>query len=742
MRFLSFGLLGLLVVWMMAATVVEKLYGTPLAVRYAYGSPLFAACWGVTAACAAIHLLRRRVQRRPTTMLLHGAFAVILLGAVVTRLWGVQGSLHLRQDATAPAHEFTAADGTTHTLPFGLRLKQFSVDYYPGTVAPMDYVSRIVVDDGGQTVEAAVSMNRIYSHRHYRFYQSKYDTDGQGTTLAISYDPWGIGLTYAGYGLLLLSMILFFSDPHSRFRKLLHHPLLRRGAVCLAFGLAGATGVQAANAPRALPRETAEAFGRLYVYYNDRICPLQTLAKDFTVKLCGHSTYKGLTPEQVLTGWFFYYDNWKEEPCIRIRSKEVQHLLGIEGSYARLIDFVGRDGYKLGEALREGTAVTDTRGASEANEKFSLISQVATGSIWKLYPYAETGDSSAAVKRLAWYSLTDRHPAGMPVEQTRFVRSCMNYVGEQVARRDFRRVEELVGKLRKYQVREAQGFLPSDTRIAAERCYNRLNNSRPLAMTSLTLGLLTFVAYCRCMVRRRQMPRLVTRTLAVLLGGLFLFLCFLLVLRGVVGGYLPMSNGHETMQLMAACTALLTCCLHRKLPIALSFGFLLSGLALLVSMMGEANPPITPLMPVLSSPLLSLHVMVIMAAYTLLAFLMLNGVTALTVRATRKDWREEAERLQLLGEVLLYPAVFLLATGIFVGAVWANVSWGSYWSWDPKEVWALITLLIYALALHPASLPLFRRPLFFHWFSVLAFLSVLITYFGVNFLLGGMHSYA
>ena len=520
----------------------------------------------------------------------------------------------------------------------------------------------------------------------FRTYIEQADTDGQGTTLAVSYDPWGIGLTYAGYGLLLLSMILFFSDPHSRYRKLLHHPLLRRGAVCLAFGLAGATGVQAANAPRALPRETAEAFGRLYVYYNDRICPLQTLAKDFTVKLCGHSTYKGLTPEQVLTGWFFYYDNWKEEPCIRIRSKEVQHLLGIEGSYARLIDFVGRDGYKLGEALREGTAVTDTRGASEANEKFSLISQVATGSIWKLYPYAEAGDSSAAVKRLAWYSLTDRHPAGMPVEQTRFVRSCMNYVGEQVARRDFRRVEELVGKLRKYQVREAQGFLPSDTRIAAERCYNRLNNSRPLAMTSLTLGLLAFVAYCHCMVRKRQMPRLVTRTLAVLLGGLFLFLCFLLVLRGMVGGYLPMSNGHETMQLMAACTALLTCCLHRKLPIALSFGFLLSGLALLVSMMGEANPPITPLMPVLSSPLLSLHVMVIMAAYTLLAFLMLNGVTALTVRATRKDWREEAERLQLLGEVLLYPAVFLLATGIFVGAVWANVSWGSYWSWDPKEV--------------------------------------------------------
>lgn len=742
MRFLSFALLGVLVVWMMAATLVEKLYGTPFAVRYAYGSPLFAACWGVMAACAAAHLVRRKVQRRPAAMLLHGAFAVILLGAAVTRLWGVHGSLHLRQDAAAPAYGFATADGATHTLPFGLRLERFSVDYYPGTVAPMDYVSRLVVDDGGQTVEAAVSMNHIYSHRHYRFYQSKYDSDGQGTTLAVSYDPWGIGLTYAGYGLLLLSMALFFFDPHSRFRQLLHHPLLRRGAACLVLGLAGAAGMQAAEAPRALPRETAEAFGRLYVYYNDRICPLQTLAKDFTVKLCGRSTYKGLTPEQVLTGWFFYYDNWKEEPCIRIKSKEVRQLLGIGGVYARLADFVGRDGYKLGGALREGTGVADTRGVGEANEKFSLVSQVATGSIWRLYPYAEAGDSCAAAKRLAWYSLVDRPPAGMPAEQARFVRGCMNYVSEQVAKRDFRQVEELVGKLRKYQVREAGGFLPSDTRVAAERCYNRLNNSRPLAMASLALGLLAFVAYCRCMVRGRQMPRLVTRVLAVLLGALFLFLCFLLALRGVVGGHAPMSNGHETMQLMAACAALLTCCLHRRLPIALSFGFLLGGLALLVSMMGEANPPVTQLMPVLSSPLLSFHVMVIMAAYALLAFVMLNGVTALVVHASRKDRQEEVERLQLLGEVLLYPAVFLLAAGIFIGAVWANVSWGSYWSWDPKEVWALITLLIYSLALHPASLPVFRRPLFFHWFSVLAFFCVLITYFGVNFLLGGMHSYA
>jgi hypothetical protein len=174
----------------------------------------------------------------------------------------------------------------------------------------------------------------------------------------------------------------------------------------------------------------------------------------------------------------------------------------------------------------------------------------------------------------------------------------------------------------------------------------------------------------------------------------------------------------------------------------LPFGFLLCGLTLMVSMLGESNPQITQLMPVLQSPLLSIHVVVIMIAYSLLAFIMLNGVTAVILHQSQKECKEQIERLQIISQIILYPAIFLLAIGIFIGAVWANVSWGRYWGWDPKEVWALITMLVYALALHPRSLPWFHRTMFFHVFCITAFITVLITYFGVNFLLGGMHSYA
>lgn len=745
LKILSFGTLGLLVLALMAATLLEKGYGSRFAAEWVYGSPLFVAGWGVMVVSAIAYLVCCKVQKRFATFLLHLSFAAILLGALVTHVWGVQGSLYLRQEVDRPVRTFVASDGEVKPFPFGVRLEDFRVEYYPGTSAPMDFVSRLLVDDGSATAGGEVSMNRIYSYRHYRFYQSGYDADGRGVTLAVAFDPWGIALTYAGYGLLLCSMVLFFFERGSGFRKLLRHPLLRSAAVCAGMLLLLSAEVQAGEAaralPRTLPRETAAEFGNLYVYYNDRISPLQTLARDFTVKLCGKPSYRGLSAEQVLTGWFFYYDSWKEEPCIRIKNGEVQRLLGIEGGYARLSDFAGEDGYKLDEGLLGAADVSARRAIEEANEKFSLISMVATGSLWRIYPVVSLADSTET-GRLHWYSLADRLPSDMPAELGRFVRGSMNYIGEQVARGDFGEVVRLLGKIRKYQEKEGGGLLPSAFRFRAERCYNSQNNSLPLAAACITLGILAFIGYCRCMAARKPVPPKVTKGLLALLVVLFLYLCFLMALRGIVGGHIPMSNGYETMQLMAACTALLTLFLCRKMPMAVSFGFLLCGLSLMVSMLGESNPQVTQLMPVLHSPLLSLHVLVIMVAYSLLAFVMLNGVTAVVLHGFRTDCEREVERLRIVSCLLLYPAVFLLVAGIFIGAVWANLSWGRYWGWDPKETWALITLLVYALALHPASLPCFRKPMFFHRFSIAAFFCVLITYFGVNFLLGGMHSYA
>ena len=258
-------------------------------------------------------------------------------------------------------------------------------------------------------------------------------------------------------------------------------------------------------------------------------------------------------------------------------------------------------------------------------------------------------------------------------------------------------------------------------------------------MFNLTVGLLAFaVLLYRGMRRAAADSRMLRGLERFFTGALWAALAFQSLgyaLRWYIGGRVPLSNGYETMQFLALATLLLACLLRRRFPFTLPFGFLLSGFALLVSYLGQMNPQITPLMPVLVSPWLSSHVSLIMMSYALFAFMMLNGVLALCVR-------REALRLMLLSRLLLYPAVFFLGAGIFLGAIWANVSWGHYWSWDPKEVWALVTFMVYAVPFHAGSLPRLRKPLFFHVYMMVAFLTVLMTYFGVNYVLGGMHSYA
>lgn len=764
LKYISFCLLILLILMLGVATILEKIYDTDFVTTHIYGSSVFILLWGFCAATALCYLIRRKQQKQWAAFMLHISFILILGGALITHFLGLQGSVHLRQDEPGKI-AFVCAEQQAEQFPFRISLKEFHLKYYPGTSAPMDFVSTVVVHDGDGTSEGKVAMNHIYTYRNYRFYQSRYDVDGKGTILAVSYDPYGIFITYTGYALLLLSIILFFFQKDSRFRKLLRHPSLRYIGVLCFLWLGGACTLHAGNAPRTLPKHVAEKFGNLYVYYNDRICPMQTLARDFTLKLCGSLTYKGLTSEQVLTGWFFYYDDWKKQPVIKIKSKKIRKLLEIKGGYACLTDFVDNKGYKLECAVSSG-ALQDMRAIEEANEKFNLISMVSTGSLLKIYPYliadteaiqnvasADTSliadmQSAASISltgdgpSVIWYSFADDLPKSMPDDVALFMRKSMGYVAEQVARKDYGEAGNLLDKIMKYQQKEAGNVLPSKMRFEAEKLYNRMTYTRYFAMLCVTLGVLAFIFYCRRMIRQQTGRHPITVLLLTLLGVIFLYLFLAILLRGYVSAHLPFSNGYETMQFMAVCSILLTFFFYKRFPSVIAFGYLVCGLSLIISMLGESNPPITQLMPVLQSPLLSIHVVVIMIAYSLLAFIMLNGIMALILHYSHRDCIVQVERLQIISQILLYPAVFLLTIGIFIGAVWANVSWGRYWGWDPKEVWALITMLVYALALHPDSLPCFRRPMFFHVFSIVAFLTVLITYFGVNFLLGGMHSYA
>ncbi len=738
LKYISFGLLGLMIISLMTATILEKIYGSGYAYEHIYASPATVVIWGLLTAASLSYLIARRVWKHAATFCLHLSFVLILAGAMVTHIFGEHGRMHLRTGTEAVSC-FKSPDGKVIQMPFEVSLKDFSLLHYTGTSAPMDYVSTIVINDGEDEAEAVVSMNNIHRYRSYRFYQSGFDRDGQGATLAVSHDPWGIGITYAGYILLLASMAAFFFQKGSRFKALLSNPAFKK-AMCIVL-LAGSIAIPDAKAadrpdgmPKTLSKEAAEAFGDLYVYYNDRICPLQTLARDFTVKLYGKPSYNGLTAEQVLTGWFFFYDSWKTEPMIKIKGGDAKAVLGLSGKYARFSDFIDKNVYKLESALRN-TGGENIKNIYAANEKFNLISMVCTGSMLKIFPYRSKDSADSPI----WYSMADRLPSDMEYEEWAFVTGSMNYVAEKIAMRDNEEVIRILGKIREYQVSRCGDEIPSEALFRAEKIYNSSNWNKPLAMFCLMLGILSFLLFCLSGRHMRGVKAVLTGVCALI----FAYLTLHIGLRWYVSGHIPLSNGFETMQFMAWCCLLICFFIQGGFRLAQPFGILVCGAALLVSMMGEANPRITQLMPVLQSPLLSIHVMVIMISYVLFAFMMLNGVAAVILNLSkRKDAPEMTKYLQTVSNIMLYPAVFLLTAGIFIGAVWANVSWGRYWGWDPKEVWALITMLIYSLGLHQKSISWFRKPMHFHIFCILAFLSVLITYFGVNFLLGGLHSYA
>lgn len=534
MKYISFVSLGVLVLLFIIATVVEKFYGTLFVVEYIYTSPSIIFIWLLLVASGIIYLVLSGIYKKIPTFLMHISFVVILIGALVTHFFCINGYVRLRVGGT-PTTVYMLKDGNYGRFPFALSLQEFSVPCYPGTDSPMDYVSNIYITDADEEYYATVSMNNVYSHKWWRFCQSEYDDDKKGATLLVSYDPWGLGITYTGYCMLFFSFVAFFFERRSGFRALLNRV---------------------------------------------------------------HSLGRGVMP-----------------------------MLAVI---------------------------------------FILLPQSA-------------------------------------VAQNENMASDVSYAS-----------------------------------FSIQSLYDVVCNVRPLSIVSVVLGTVSFFFCCIATCSNRLL-RYIRILLSIISVVVVAYVLLLMLLRGYIGGYMPLSNGFETMLFMALSVLLVGVAVQRRFFLAAPLSLLVAGFALLVAGMGDATR-ITPLVPVLQSPLLSIHVAVIMVSYSLFTFVMLNGVAALFL-FIKGDRQEQIEFMAVITRLLLYPALFLLVIGVFVGAVWANISWGRYWGWDPKEVWALITMMVYSLPLHSRSFVCFNRPIFLHIFSIVAFLTVLATYFGVNFILGGLHGY-
>ena len=694
------------IVVMAIATIIEKYHGTQNVSENIYGAWWFSALWAVLTAFAIVYFLKRKV-RRWSTIALHLSFVLILAGALLTHLTASQGTLHLRQGEVTK----------DKALPFSIRLDKFNINYHEGTMAASNYVSQFTVIDNDSEVKGETSMNSIFSHRGIRLYQSGYDPDERGAYLSYNSDQWGIPVTYTAYGLLFLSLVWILLDPKGRFRQTLKETS-RSAALLIALLLLPVT----ASAQRTLPRETAEDFGRLYVVYNNRVSPLQTFALDFTKKLCGKRSYNGFSAEQVLAGFIFFPEDWSKEPLLKIKGGAMKDRLQLP-DMCSVNTFFNHDmgGYILGPYLREaynGNNDAFHKDVMKMDDRLMLIMELRQGKPLTLFPYKSGAP---------WLSPTDKLPEEMTAENKTFIQNVFNLLFEDALSGNWQHFSNIVAGMKKYQEKYGASSLPTATQTKAERLYNAVPFATILFMVCLTMAFLS-------VIRRRWVQWLSIGVMALSFAALTLCMA----LRWIISGTIPMANGYETMLLMAWMIQLMSLLLCRRFPIIVTFGLLMSGFFLLVSHISQMDPKISHVMPVLSSPLLSLHVSIIMMAFALLSLTFIIGIFSL-VMPKNTELSTQNYKLSIL---FLFPAMTCLGFGIFIGAIWANISWGTYWSWDPKEVWALITFMIYGIALHDKSLPWLRNPKHYHLFMVFAFLTILMTYFGVNYFLGGMHSYA
>ena len=618
LRLWPFVLMMVLAVAIALATLVEEGWGTAAARRMVYGSAWFTALWVVLAGMGLRVMLGLRLWKRPATFALHVSFLVVLSGALLTALTSRQGYLHLRQGI--PSSHYARDNSATASLPFTARLDSFCILHYPGTEAPQDYVSRVRIQDSTYVI----SMNRIAEVEGYRLYQSSYDPDLQGTVLKVNYDPWGTGVTYAGYLMLALSMMCSLLADVPWMRRLRGRC---RKAGCMMAVVAMGLPASAEPLPT-LPQSRLLMMEQEQVMWNDRVAPMGTMAQEFLLKIYGRRTYHGLSPMQVVSSWQMAPRQWAEQPIIKLPS----------GGYGCLSDFID---YSTMPPRLKGLG-TDAR----TDEKVGLILMLMQGSLVKPLP---------------------------------------------------------------------EGVAPaSHARIRAELCYNRIDWTLWGMIACFVLVAVSGVcAYARLGLLRARRPQLLRMVHAGSIA-LWLFLAVSFVLRWYIAARIPLANSYETMAFVALCILSLRIAVP---SLRQETGALLpAAFVLLVAHLSESDPCITPLVPVLHSPWLSAHVSIIMLSYAMLA-------------------------LSIIDRRMLKTAVFLLAAGIFLGAVWANVSWGSYWSWDPKESWALVTMLVYSLPLHTQSIPWLRSDKAYRIYSLVALCCLAMTYWGVNYLLGGMHSY-
>jgi cytochrome c-type biogenesis protein CcsB len=653
-------------------------------------------------------------------------------------------------------------------LPFSIKLENFELERYPGSMTPASYSSDVVLIDKEQNINMPykIYMNHILDHRNYRFFQSSYDQDEKGTVLSVNHDP-GTWPTYIGYILLTLGMIWSLFAPTGRFQKLLKGAKkLQASAGAVAFVALLALNPQNLNAAsptvdeavikamQSYDAEHARNFGKLAVQdHQGRMKPMDTVAHEVVAKITGRSILFKLEPTQMLLGMIMQPELYQNVPMIKVGHKKIAVTLGLPENtkYAQFTDFFSQsdNSYKIFDAVTEASQkkpLEKTQYDKELikiDERVNVAFMAYQGSLLRIYPKPNDANNK-------WMAPMDALKE-FPKEQAAAVRMSISVYFQMVAEGlktgNWANADIALRGIRKYQDEFGSAVIPSQSHIDMEIKYNKFGLFGKLVPLYLLLGVILLIfSFINVLKPAFSMKWIMRLALTVLIIGFAMHIVGLGI-RWYIAGHAPWSNAYESIVFIAASTVLAGVILARRSPFALAGTAILAGVTMGVAHMNFINPEITNLVPVLKSYWLMIHVATIISGDGFLGLGSILSLLVLVLYIIRgKNGTENIDRsikeLTNLSEMGLIIGLFLLTIGNFLGGVWANESWGRYWGWDAKETWAAVTILIYATVLHLRFIRSLKSNFTYNVASTWAYSTVLMTYFGVNYYLSGLHSYA
>ena len=650
-------------------------------------------------------------------------------------------------------------------IPFSIKLNDFIVKRYPGSNSPSWFESKVVLIDKSENIDEPrrIYMNNILKYRGFRFFQSSYDPDEMGTILSVNYDFAGTWITYFGYMIMALGMILSIFNKNSRFRNLIKKSAeIRQARQALTVATLFVVMALPANATlleskivnsEIIPADQARLFGGLLVQDNGgRIMPVNTLSSEILRKVARKISYKGLNSDQVLMGMMTDPYYWQHQPIIHISNPDVRKTLGLKDKDAPFSAFFSTDGnytYLLrdyvNEAYRKKPVNRDKfdNEMIRLDERVNVCYMVYTYGIMKLFPVP--GDINHS-----WLSPASSDSM-IHTEDTVFIKNILPYYLEKVKSAiitsNWKEADDLLNSMKLYQKKYGSEILPSERKVKLEIFYN---NSNIFLRVSYIYGIVGFVLLILQFIGifyvklKLRIPVLIAEVL-IIVGFIAHFAG--LILRWYIAGHAPWSNGFEALTYIAWATVLAGIIFVKRSSVTLSATAILAFLILFVAHMSWMDPEITNLVPVLKSYWLVIHVAVITASYGFLALAALLSTINLLLMLFVSNNNKNRVSLTLkeltnISEMTLIIGLYMITIGTFLGGVWANESWGRYWGWDPKETWALVTVIVYAFVAHMRLVPGLKGIFAFNLAALLGYGSVIMTYFGVNYYLAGMHSYA